>query len=186
MPNETALIEGQWHLRDLRSATAAALGAAWWRELLQWREEHVRDQLSFGFAAWRLGLLPGQNAAAGVQYAARAEKVFTETPTEDAAVSGLIFRTFFSSTNVLHQHNHKSQGAVQAHSGGLTADWVLDRVGDSVKGRRPLKGGDVCNGALFGLRNLPILNHIKTILSNSSTSKSARQDVNLYELIAES
>ena len=49
------LIEGHWHLRDLRDAAQARLGCEWLREFAA--RGHTRDQLSFNYVAWSLGLL---------------------------------------------------------------------------------------------------------------------------------
>lgn len=52
------LIEGEWHLRDLRATEQSAIGCAWLDEFV--RRGHKRDQLSFNYVVWRLGLLPTQ------------------------------------------------------------------------------------------------------------------------------
>jgi len=57
------LAEGNWHARDLRALDSTLIGNAWAAEYLQWREHSLRDQLSFNFIVWRLGLLPGRRAA---------------------------------------------------------------------------------------------------------------------------
>ena len=62
------LIEGEWHLRDLGSSDQASIGCAWLQEFL--KRGHRRDQLSFNYAVWKLGLLPNQrgNRTLFVQY----------------------------------------------------------------------------------------------------------------------
>jgi hypothetical protein len=52
------LIEGEWHLRDLSSADQARIGCAWLQEYV--KQGHTRDQLSFNYVVWKLGLLPTQ------------------------------------------------------------------------------------------------------------------------------
>ena len=50
---EMGLIEGNWHIRDLRDARSGALGCLWFSEFVKWG--HKRDQLSFNFALWSMG-----------------------------------------------------------------------------------------------------------------------------------
>ena len=52
------LIEGEWHLRDLRSAEQSKIGCGWLQEFV--KRGHKRDQLSFNYVVWKLGLLPTQ------------------------------------------------------------------------------------------------------------------------------
>jgi len=54
------LIEGEWHLRDMRSTNSTSIAFAWFRQFLRWQHAHERDQLSFNYVVWRLGLLPSQ------------------------------------------------------------------------------------------------------------------------------
>ena len=46
------LIEGEWHLRDLRDARSGQLGCDWYKEFIKWG--HKRDQTSFPFALWNI------------------------------------------------------------------------------------------------------------------------------------
>ena len=48
------LIEGQWHIRDLKAPASSQIGCAWMREYLSWNT--YRDQLSFNFAVWAANL----------------------------------------------------------------------------------------------------------------------------------
>ena len=59
------LIEGEWHARDLQAAESTALANEWFHEWWRWREYNTRDQISFNYAAWRLGFLPPQNQTQG-------------------------------------------------------------------------------------------------------------------------
>uniref|UniRef100_A0A7S4ES89 Uncharacterized protein n=1 Tax=Chrysotila carterae TaxID=13221 RepID=A0A7S4ES89_CHRCT len=56
------LVEGAWHLRDLKSPDSEAIGTLWFQELLAWRHVHTRDQLSLPYVLWRLQMLPAQVA----------------------------------------------------------------------------------------------------------------------------
>jgi hypothetical protein len=53
------LIDGEWHLRDLGSADQRRIGCAWLEEFV--KRKHTRDQLSFNYVVWKLGLLPTQS-----------------------------------------------------------------------------------------------------------------------------
>ena len=55
------LIEGEWHLRNLNSVDQARIGCAWMQEFT--KRGHTRDQLSFNYVVWKLGLLPTQNGS---------------------------------------------------------------------------------------------------------------------------
>jgi hypothetical protein len=46
------LIEGEWHLRDLRRPESAMIGCEWFREFESWGHRH--GQLSFNYAVWSL------------------------------------------------------------------------------------------------------------------------------------
>jgi len=59
------LIEGEWHLRDLGSVDQAIIGCGWLQEFM--KRGHKRDQLSFNYVVWKLGLL-SQNRARFVDY----------------------------------------------------------------------------------------------------------------------
>ena len=59
------LIEGEWHARDLQAAESTALANEWFDEWWRWREHNTRDQISFIYAAWRMGFLPPQNQTQG-------------------------------------------------------------------------------------------------------------------------
>ena len=50
--SNTALIEGEWHLRDLRDAVTGHLGCHWFGEYAKWG--HARDQISFPYALWKV------------------------------------------------------------------------------------------------------------------------------------
>ena len=54
------LSEGEWHARDLRAAVSTAIGNAWFTEFWRWRKHNLRDQISFNYVIWKLGLLPSQ------------------------------------------------------------------------------------------------------------------------------
>ena len=58
------LSEGEWHARDLQSPEAAAIGSAWFAEYHKWSAHNLRDQISFNFVVWSLGLLPSQTGGA--------------------------------------------------------------------------------------------------------------------------
>ena len=57
-PRKGSLIEGEWHLRDGTALEAVRLGEHWYEEFMRWRSAHQRDQISFDYVAWRLGMLP--------------------------------------------------------------------------------------------------------------------------------
>ena len=46
------LIEGCWHIRDLKRVESSLMGCAWMAEYLRW--DQPRDQLSFNYAIWKL------------------------------------------------------------------------------------------------------------------------------------
>ena len=48
------LVDGTWHVRDLRAPESSQIGCAWRQEFLSWNT--VRDQLSFNFALWEANL----------------------------------------------------------------------------------------------------------------------------------
>ena len=52
------LSEGEWHARDLEAADSTAIGNAWFTEWWRWGKHNLRDQISFNYVIWRLGLLP--------------------------------------------------------------------------------------------------------------------------------
>ena len=52
------LSEGEWHARDLVAADSTAIGNAWFTEWWRWGKHNLRDQISFNYVIWRLGLLP--------------------------------------------------------------------------------------------------------------------------------
>jgi hypothetical protein len=52
------LSEGEWHARDLVAADSTAIGNAWFTEWWRWGQHNLRDQISFNYVIWRLGLLP--------------------------------------------------------------------------------------------------------------------------------
>ena len=54
------LSEGEWHARDLRSADSTSIGNAWFNEFWRWSKHNLRDQISFNYVIWKLGLLPSQ------------------------------------------------------------------------------------------------------------------------------
>ena len=49
--SNTPLIEGEWHLRDLRDGVTGQLGCHWFGEYAKWG--HARDQTSFSYALWK-------------------------------------------------------------------------------------------------------------------------------------
>jgi len=57
------LIDGEWHFRDMRSTDSAAIGEAWFNEYIRWCHISERDQLSFNYVVWRLGLYSWQRAS---------------------------------------------------------------------------------------------------------------------------
>lgn len=57
------LSEGEWHARDLRAADSTAIGNAWFSEWWRWIKYNLRDQISFNYVIWRLGLLPSHEQA---------------------------------------------------------------------------------------------------------------------------
>ena len=63
------LSEGEWHARDLRAADSTAIGNAWFTEFWRWSQHNLRDQISFNYVVWQLGLLPSQqpNASAAAR-----------------------------------------------------------------------------------------------------------------------
>ena len=52
LPYSAGLVEGEWHLRDLRDARSGQLGCEWFKEFVKWG--HNRDQTSFPFALWNI------------------------------------------------------------------------------------------------------------------------------------
>ena len=46
------LLEGSWHVRDLKRVESSLVGCAWMAEYLRW--DQPRDQLSFNYAMWKL------------------------------------------------------------------------------------------------------------------------------------
>ena len=46
------LVEGCWHIRDLKRVESSLMGCAWMAEYLRW--DQPRDQLSFNYAMWKL------------------------------------------------------------------------------------------------------------------------------------
>ena len=46
------LIEGCWHIRDLKRVESSLMGCAWMAEYLRW--DQPRDRLSFNYAMWKL------------------------------------------------------------------------------------------------------------------------------------
>ena len=45
-----ALIEGEWHVRDLHHPASSQISCRWYEEFTRWT--HERDQLSFNYALW--------------------------------------------------------------------------------------------------------------------------------------
>jgi len=46
------LIEGEWHIRDLRDPRSSELACGWFSELIKWK--HKRDQLCFNYVLWSM------------------------------------------------------------------------------------------------------------------------------------
>ena len=55
------LSEGEWHARDLQDANSTAIGNAWFSEWWRWGKYNLRDQISFNYVIWWLGLLPAKS-----------------------------------------------------------------------------------------------------------------------------
>lgn len=52
LTSAVGLVEGEWHLRDLRDARSGRLGCDWFNEFVKWG--HERDQISFPFVLWNI------------------------------------------------------------------------------------------------------------------------------------
>ena len=72
------LLDGSWHVRDLKRVESSLMGCAWMAEYLRW--DHPRDQLSFNYAMWKLSQCINQKEEdflrIGVQLAIKIVKRF--------------------------------------------------------------------------------------------------------------
>ena len=170
------LSEGEWHARDLRAADSTAIGNAWFTEFWRWSQQNLRDQISFNYVIWKLGLLPSQrpNALAATRDSGSAAAQVTENGQSRGFGH---FQAGGGNQSLSPSRSGRKSRLLLVHNGhayehtrdASTEDkFVADKFGHfnlDWKALRNLKGGHQwCDYLKFGLDNTKLLSKVSSLL----------------------